>query len=60
MLIKAGANVDNEEKNGWTALMFASKYGHEKVMKILLENGTNINSKEKNSLVNHYYRNTSY
>ncbi|MCD6501102.1 ankyrin repeat domain-containing protein [bacterium] len=53
LLLRHGADV-NSRGNGWnvgggdsvTALMFASYFGDEKVVKLLLANGANINAKD--------------
>ncbi|KAL7796213.1 hypothetical protein V8C43DRAFT_314272 [Trichoderma afarasin] len=41
------ANIESEDKNGWTPLWWAAKNGHENVIKLLLAAGANINIKDK-------------
>ncbi|KAF3074334.1 Ankyrin repeat domain-containing protein 50 [Trichoderma lentiforme] len=41
------ANIESEDKNGWTPLWWAAKNGHEDVIKLLLAAGANINIKDK-------------
>lgn len=36
-LIKQGAKVNHEAEDGWTALMFAAKYGMKEIAEVLLE-----------------------
>ncbi|GAB1606085.1 peroxisomal NADH pyrophosphatase NUDT12-like [Argonauta hians] len=38
-LLKEGVGADTQNENGWTALMFAVKNGHDKVIDMLLANG---------------------
>ena len=47
-LLEKGANIEVEDSNGWTPLIFAAKYGHLDVVKYLLERGANIEAKDKN------------
>ncbi len=42
-LLENGANVNCENKLGWTALMLAAWKGHSEVAKVLLDNGANVN-----------------
>ena len=44
-LIKKGIDVNIRNANGWTALMEASKNGHESVVILLLKNGAKVNIK---------------
>lgn len=44
--IDDGADVNMRDEQGWTPLMYASKYNHdEKVIKILIDNGARVNIK---------------
>jgi len=47
LLIKSGANVDEADNLGETALMFASTRNNKKIAKILIENGADVNKKDK-------------
>jgi hypothetical protein len=51
MLLKAGANVNDQDEIGWTALMYAAispeKDSTEETIKILLEAGADINIQDK-------------
>ena len=44
-------------QNGWTALMWASMYGHLSVVQYLVEQGADINTQDKvrNSISSMYY-----
>ncbi|KAI1127027.1 hypothetical protein F5Y10DRAFT_278351 [Nemania abortiva] len=44
---KSGAKIDALDKDGWTALMFASFEGHDTITKLLLDNGAQVNIVEK-------------
>ncbi len=41
-IIEAGIDVNAEDKNGWTALMFASQEGHTDIARLLLKNGADV------------------
>jgi uncharacterized protein len=45
LLIGAGANLDYEDQNGYTALHKATIRNDEDCIKLLLENGANINAR---------------
>jgi hypothetical protein len=44
-LLKAGANINHQDNKGWTALIFASRYGQEQKVKDLLSFGADVNIK---------------
>lgn len=44
VLLKEGANIEEHNENGHTALMEAASAGHVEVARILLENGAGINT----------------
>jgi ankyrin repeat protein len=43
-----GANLDEKDKDGKTALMYAAEGGHVETVKYLIEKGANVNAKAKN------------
>ena len=43
-LIDMGADVNAENKKGWTALMCASRYGHKEVVELLIQKGADVNA----------------
>ena len=43
-LLSEGANVNEKDGNGWTALHYSASNGHADVSKVLLENGANVNA----------------
>ena len=47
LLLAAGANVDEKNTGGQTALMFASAHDHLEVVKLLLAAGADVNAKKK-------------
>ncbi|XP_041362156.1 ankyrin repeat domain-containing protein 50-like [Gigantopelta aegis] len=47
MLLKAGSDVNAQEKNGWTALHNACYWCHPKAVKVLLRHSCDINLKNK-------------
>lgn len=48
LLLDAGANVNSQDNNGFTALMFASEYGDTKLARILIDAGADVNIKNNN------------
>ena len=46
-LIKNGANIDHQDRNGYSALHFAGQQNSFDSAKLLLDNGANINLKDK-------------
>ena len=45
-LLRLGADVNAKTKNSlWTALHWASRYGHTAVVRLLIQNGANVNAK---------------
>lgn len=48
MLLSGGADVNAKNRDGWTALMWASWYGHKDVVSLLLANGADVNAKDSN------------
>jgi len=50
ILIKAGADVNQESIDGWTPLYLASYNNNIPIVRVLLANGANVNHKEKNPL----------
>ena len=53
-LLSAGADPDMQNSYGFTALMFASEYGHTKIVKLLLEGGANPNIQNNMSNFDNY------
>lgn len=47
MLVKNGANVNNGDVSGKTALHQAAAFGREKVAELLIRNGANVNQKDQ-------------
>ena len=45
-LIEEGANVNDREENGTTALIYASKEGHTDIAKLLIDEGADVNAQE--------------
>ena len=43
-LIRGGANVNDKDSRGWTALHTAAYYGHNEVARILLQHGSDVNA----------------
>ena len=46
-LLSKGANVNEKDRHGWTALHWSAINGHADVSKVLLENGANANAVDK-------------
>ncbi|EJT71108.1 hypothetical protein GGTG_10368 [Gaeumannomyces tritici R3-111a-1] len=44
VFVDRGADVNAQEKDGWTALMLASRSGHEAVARLLIDRGADINA----------------
>jgi ankyrin repeat protein len=47
VLLKAGANVDLKDINGWTPLMFSSQFGHIDIVQELLNKKADVNLQNK-------------
>ena len=47
VLIDAGADVNAKEEDGWTALMWASRYGRTETVNLLIDAGADINIKNE-------------
>ena len=45
LLIEKGANVNDKDNIGWTALMNSSLGGHKEIVGLLIEKGANVNDK---------------
>jgi ankyrin repeat protein len=43
LLLEAGADVNAQDELGFTALIWASQWGHTAVVKLLIEEGADIN-----------------
>ncbi len=43
-LIEEGTDVNAQDNEGWTALMWALEYGHTEVVKLLIEEGADVNA----------------
>jgi len=48
ILLDGGANVNLQDRNGWTALMVASHLGYTDIVKLLLGRGADVNLKNRN------------
>ena len=46
-LLAGGANINVQDANGWTPLMFAVAAAHSKLAKLLLDKGADVNIKAK-------------
>jgi len=48
-LLEKGININQKDTHeGKTALIYACEYGHQKIIKLLIDYGSNINEKDKN------------
>jgi ankyrin repeat protein len=45
--LRRGANIDEADEDGWTALIIASRHGHKEIVEFLLNNGADINKANK-------------
>jgi ankyrin repeat protein len=45
LLIKAGADLEARNRDGWTPLLLSVRQGHTKIVSFLLEAGANVNAK---------------
>ena len=50
LLLEKGAQVDLQNKDGWSALMSASKGGSVDIIQLLLKKGAKINLRNSNGL----------
>ena len=50
LLISYGADINATDKNGWTALMFASQNGYVESVKILLQYNADVNIQNKDRM----------
>ena len=48
LLCENGANINLQDKDGFSALMIATDKGYLEIVKFLLENGANINLQDNN------------
>ena len=49
-LIENGEDVNAKTKKGWTALMMAAQYGYTPTVKVLLDNGADIEDRTANTI----------
>jgi ankyrin repeat-rich membrane spanning protein len=47
-LLEKGADVNVEDNNDWTALMWAAYKGHTGIVKALIDRGADVNAKDNN------------
>ena len=45
LLLDQGASIDEQDEEGWTALMKSSANGHTELVKLLLDQGASVNKK---------------
>ena len=45
LLLDQGASIDEQDEEGWTALMKSSSNGHTELVKLLLDQGASVNKK---------------
>ena len=48
LLLNKGANVNLQDKKGWTPLLYAASYQHIKTVRVLLRNNANVNLTNEN------------
>jgi ankyrin repeat protein len=46
LLLAKGAELDSQDRRGWTLLSWAAENGHEVAMKLLLEKGAELDSRD--------------
>ena len=54
-LLEKGANVNQQDESGYTALMDAAYNNYVEVVKVLLEHGADVNMKTKEGYSAHHY-----
>lgn len=47
LLLEQGADVNVKDKNGWTALIYATTHSSLDVVKLMIEQGADVNAKDK-------------
>jgi ankyrin repeat protein len=47
LLLSEGSDINIQDRDGWTSLMYASVRGHERVVSLLIERGVDISQKNK-------------
>jgi len=45
-LIEHGADVNSEDEDNWTALLFAAKEGHDEIVSELLDHGAHVDHRD--------------
>jgi serine/threonine-protein phosphatase 6 regulatory ankyrin repeat subunit B len=48
MILSKGCNVDIQDNNGFTALMWAAKKGHNEICELLINKGCNVDIQNNN------------